>query len=498
MEYKKDLKVRHLQSVCVRNLYIGKNEQDLQVIPEVKQHRSSFSEYDVVHSEKLLELNNRMLLDSFIAVYVTFEDTEHLLYLSEVVESNKNPTYAPISLPILPMKLANSYKLVVKIWCKPRLNTTSLTKKWYLLSKNTINSKKLIYIGPSLVNLEDNFQLNSIIINLNNHYYTRRRNLKQGVDLSTPNTLKSRPLKSYNFDSIRLLTNLSQSLRELIVSKHKINQQISNILPVPTQKNDSSLIDQYLSLQLKTIEDLEAHILMYQMNIKRITQFAKLQNQDLHQSELELIECQIDPVEDALQQYVYPLIIEELQGIIKVINQALTIENIDNSIQFSINAIPFPSTIRELLDTCYLATTPQPVDQINAGLAYIVQLILVLNKITNSFVNYPMELNDSQWYINDLITTSGITAYPLFYDSTTTEKLDNQTQVNQPFEKGLTLLSKNLTILIENIVSLYHTYHKRNDIHRQTSQPLDSSDNFLWNLQYLLLFITAQDHRQQG
>lgn len=516
MKYDNDLKLRHLQVICARNLFIGykdsENETDngrchesnhtrklqlTNVIEDPMYHLHQHDEKLPQDVEGLLQLNNRMLVDSFIAVYGIFKKSPQLLYLSEIVENNKNPTYSPLDLPLVPLKLANSSKIIVKIWCKPRLNTKVLPKKWYLLTIKSINLQKLTYIGTSLINLEDNFHENSIVIKLNNRYYTHEKYLKTPIDL--PIYIKKNPIKSYNFDNIRSLTNLSKSLNELIVSKRKLNHQIIKEKPRAESENNLTLVEGYKEQQLKTIEQLESSIMNYQMNINRINQFIKLNtNQDLNQQNLQFIRYQLDPIQEALDQYVYPLIIEELQTIIKVINQAFEIENINNSIQFSINTIPFPATIKELLSICYLSTTVEPIDQINAGLSYIVQLILLLHEITNNFVNYSIKLIDNQWYIIDKISNSNQSMYPLFYDDSTTEKIGNNhcpQFLNQPFEKGLTLLSKNITILIENITSLYHIYCKNNVTYLENYQsiPSDSSDNLLWNLKYLLLFITARN-----
>jgi hypothetical protein len=114
-----------------------------------------------------------------------------------------------------------------------------------------------------------------------------------------------------------------------------------------------------------------------------------------------------------------------------------------------------------------------------------------LADITNSFVQYPMQKVNHQWTIMDVLSAKP-RRLPLKYDEATTEKIDTNPIkfMNPQFESGLALLTKNMSRLCSNIGNLVQMYVH----HHQTPYdiPNDCPDNFLWNLQYLLLFLTAE------
>jgi hypothetical protein len=427
----------------------------------------------------------------FFALYVIRHNTLHLIYVSEVIDTTVEAKSQPIQFPHLPWKLRNHHTFKISIW----YNTSPEHQEdnWLLFRSDKIKLTNLRYICDSTQVLPDLiFKPNSVIIDLNGRLYGDTECVTG--DISTQGGVKSiKPVaKSYTFDSIRELNSLVNCLQELIISKHKVASQITNLLQNLPKSPPNDLIELLISKEQTTVDDLNSIVLLYDLKINQIRHLSK-QTRDTSQekNQLQLIECQVDPLIESIKEYVFPLIMQELLQLGTIISEVFTIENVANSIEFSIMKVPFPSSIKEILKVCYYSCDDNLIDQINAGLSFIVQLMNCLADITNSFVQYPMQKVNHQWTIMDVLSAKP-RRLPLKYDEATTEKIDTNPIkfMNPQFESGLALLTKNMSRLCSNIGNLVQMYVH----HHQTPYdiPNDCPDNFLWNLQYLLLFLTAE------
>lgn len=270
------------------------------------------------------------------------------------------------------------------------------------------------------------------------------------------------------------------------------------------------------------------------------------------QNRLDIVKSQIEPITENLNQLIYPSIISKLQEYGKVTQEIILIDKSPQSIRYTIMGLEFPSTIKELLDICYynkydLSNTYEDdimsmisedvhqvnIDIINSGLSFIIQLLINLSEITRLHLKYRLILNGSECYIVDLVTSlnnldpiqkqrndtylqhlkrqlkiiygdsySDLLIYPLYHDLQQVEKQgmdyygDSGSKYlikNPDFEQGLKLLNKNLVYLINHVTDIYNKTGSKDHQNNQISNniPIDCLDNFLWNLQFLLLFITA-------
>lgn len=330
----------------------------------------------------------------------------------------------------------------------------------------------------------------------------------------------SNGIPSYTFSTLRTLTSLSSSLHELMILKFKSSHNITNILnsrrmeskvayrshnhgldETPTidgsntatsagidktltegseitcsikgeasaelQYHDagrdrsnfgskltgmqSEIISDYIKQISDQIELLESSTFSIKMKISKINHFKE-----------KSLETALTHPHNEI--YLYPLIIEEIQSITDVIIQAFDI---------SINIPPR----KELLALLY---SNLQVDEINAALSLISQLVIILYKVSDNFLIYKLELIENEWWIIDSIAPTPV-KYPLFYH------FNDNIATNFPFESGLTLLSKNIKYLIERFATLFQDYHDNNH-----STPPNFLDDILGSLNYLLLFITAR------
>ncbi|KAK6460058.1 hypothetical protein DFJ63DRAFT_315933 [Scheffersomyces coipomensis] len=571
----RDDKLGHLKSVSIRNLYIdcGEKSQSQSTHLKVSQNATAAINSDLlvrrgsilpsiptIDTEdgefQLIDINRRSLLDSFYTLHVPIDgEEEKLVYISEVQTSDMNPNFAGVSLPYIPTT-SQSHKIIINLWCKTSFESIEVKQKsssWLHLSKYNINLKRLIYLGIKTDDVEELLQRNSLILNLNGRFYTLPHSMKR--KFSRPpvirHTRKSTShgkliANSYSFDAIRSILKLSNSLNELRITKHNLSKQVKDLTEELTIKSNletpgktlsrlkfqKSILEKSLLKQKGLNDNLISEILTTKIRMNKIREIIDNRLElivEMANNSIDLIEAQLDPIEETLSQYVFPSIIKEIQIFGKVLSEAFLIQNINNSVRFSIMGLEFPSSIKELLNICYYdekklinfnsgttldnTNNRASIEQINAGISYIVEIINIIAIITNCNLRYKMLVFGSRSIVldpisdnmrnskvkHDSLDQSQVLLHDLYYDHSKTERISkpedsgNVSQLrNYEFEQGLSLLNKNLVFLIGKVTTNFNNFSqitKKGKI--SNNIPIDCLDNFLWNLQYLLLFITA-------
>lgn len=534
-----DFRLRSLRAVSFRNLNFAATSR----------RRSADS------GPELIESNGARLLDSFFTLHVQQlplemplhqvldlksangglldSSPEQLVYVSEVINANSNPNFGSISLPsAINLALGNC---IVRVWWKPS-DKYSPGHGWKLYCHLRLQLHKLRYVPSSKVD-DEYFHDNAILFNLNGRMYTLPECINDddnNVDVEEPEVAV---IKSYSFDTIRTIHNLNRSINELLQSKQRISKQISGLAEnwqnYPNYSNTEKYnipirnLSKSINKQKTTNDSILSEIVSKKIKINKIKQII---DEDypiidkMNRNKLEILHSQIDPIQENLSQLIYPSIISELQQTCLVIREIIVIDNIQATLRYTIMGMEFPLSLRELLDTCYYnkhdlinlvldhsveegeTEHERKITQINAGLSYIIQLMKILAEITNSHLKYKMVLAGNSSYIIDFTPTDSNVDknyYPLFYDHShvINEGVDyRETNYkkyilkNSKFEMGLNLLNKNLVLLINDITEIYSQYyHDSKETHQLSNNiPIDCLDNFLWNLQYLLLFMTAK------
>lgn len=465
-----------------------------------------------------------------------------LLYVSEVAIAYTGLDFGVISLPDLGPRL---YKAKVSMYMKPLHSD-----KWVLFYRLKVDVRNLVDVGK-LDDRDDDatFVPNTILWRFNDVYFCLRPDLldysvldrARALSWSRPRALK----RSYTLDDIRQLSSLHIGITEFAESKGKlsvqIEQQFLTLQKIPD--SNSSEKTRYLKFDLHTLHKFivkqngandALHLEVYKKKLqigrcKQLIEEEFPQFRDICNEKLEIAESQIEPLQDSLNSSIYPGLITVLQDIGTILQDTFPIESSIETGRFSICGIPFPSKIRELLDFCYYgendkAEQAEPesnsealnIEKINSGLAYIVQLMLMLASLMNITLKYQMEMSPAGSFLVDNISPQQLSptdqkqavdfhgsikiTFPLFYSADQTQRFAsyespnrNFTMKNPRFEQGLNLLNKNLVTLIGLITDLYSQYYHDNVANHLISNniPVDCLDNFLWNLQYLLLFMTA-------
>lgn len=327
---------------------------------------------------------------------------------------------------------------------------------------------------------------------------------------------------SFTLDHLRQLMTLRGGVQELAHAKQTASEQIdaavaeNTVEPVSVRlralKFKLHALHKYIARQRTLNDALQSQIYSKKLLITQgllVIEKEYPQFQEIYKDRLEIAEAQVLPLFDLLRQSVYPHILRLLQSAGTVLQQAFPIELVLATGRLSISGVEFPSSIKEILDVCYYgcgvgkAATDNvlAVDQINAGLCYIVLLLRHLASLVNVLLKHPMRFCDSQCLIVDAVTvvaTGLLRVLPLQYSLQHTEKhasYDGSGRgfvlCNAPFEQGLALLNKNLTVLVRSVATVYAELDPAKDNGFTNNIPADCTDNFLWNLQYILLFMTV-------
>lgn len=436
---------------------------------------------EIPNYEQLRQLNAKTLVDSFFALYVRTGPQWTLVHVSEVIYGNLSPQFRQLSLPRLPRDCS---QFQIKVWARHQ------NGPWHLLvhlraSTTSIHEIETEAETKNFVELDFDGKL----------YYIDK---KTQSEKKTPNSTPAQK-KSYAFEAVRSLTKLERSVAELESSKqlfsHNIDDSIHwlidpeniNTMPYKTEKLKRQIrqLDEYIRRQRSNNDCILHEIMHYKVaidDIKRLVddRFPEIVATTTHQ--IEMLDQECYPLQEALQEQLYPEIRKKVFEHASLVLQFVPIENAEGSVRFSVVGIEFPPTIHELLDTCY---DPSPESQaklveINAGLGYILQMVQALAEVLGVQLGFKMEPQGCESFIFDTFGHS----YTLHYDIRRTKN-----QQNENFERGLHLLNQNLQQLIHATgIQLKHL----NPQAAFNPIPHDSWDNLLWRLQWLVLMVTAK------
>ncbi|KAI5958934.1 hypothetical protein KGF57_002368 [Candida theae] len=530
----KNNKLTDLRSIRFFNLYnqqaneitsssphkrLGRRRSTLLSIPTISDALES--EYD--DTRKLIEFAEERIMDTLITIHMTKSDIP--LYVSDISHGDADPQFLT-NLGNIP---SNTHKCIIKLWIRRG-------KQWSLLCFYKIDVNKL---GREKIAVEDDsfdmFKENSLCLKLRDSWYTFPDMLvstRSVLDSKTYQETPLRPINSYNFDQLRSINNIYKSIKELDVSKTRLKQQIHKYvgeIDFDNVNNLPILLDQ-LRYNCRTLESdinkiTSSNEIIRSQNynakqkvsdgIELLSHFENLQELikdkfEIYDHEISSVKKNRDEVKSAIKQ--------RLKEDVLVINELFSIRDISTTC-FSILGFEFPPSIKTLKDVCYYNETSlknyyyEPsfdsesqwheftISQVNASISFIVQLVTTLSKITETPLLYKMVLFGSQSFIMDdskvypiagknPVNTAPPFKFPLYFDSkdVNNEKvLTSQGSIimNQEFEFGLKLLGRNISRLVN--------YVKENicDESGSGSIPSDCQDNFLWNLKYLELLMTA-------
>lgn len=542
------------------NYGIGDDRYRLSSIEDVAEDASTADVIDkgdlqLIKKSKMIVNSN--VLDSFFSLHIPTENGENLIYLSEVRTASSCPDFQPISLP----DMSDEKLVVLKIWTKFTIARSWILFSSLLIHLDTLifigtcRSQTENCFRHNSIIFDFNCRVYTLPMFLNTPLDKIRAYSEEDGNQKSAE-------KSYSFDSIRSLNTMLKSTSDICTSKDSIGCRISEELQLLTLENSFYVSSAQEAKSLFGMERLEniikqknseqeslfSDVVSLQVRIDKLKNALKEifpREIEAIKTKIELTSTQCDPLLEDLASIIYPSIAERLLQISSIISEMIQIRNEDKNVRFSIMGLEFPSSIKELLEACYYnkvnlkdynypeiirradnMSHSSTIDHINACLGYIVFTMNILADITGVDMPYPMIYNCSNSRIIDPISPTRISSqaqlhrrrqdskgvtdespfiYLLYYVHDHSIKASHELElgdhnvVSTNFEVALSLLNRNMSTLVSEVVNGY------NNIHTTGSKqggyyavPPDCLDNFLWNIQFILLFLSAPNKRSKN
>ncbi|KAJ9497542.1 hypothetical protein H2202_006966 [Exophiala xenobiotica] len=387
------------------------------------------------------------------------------VYISEVIESSMNPSFAFFDLDGSGPQVSRSDEGVVRVWAK-----ASNAEEYCLLVELDFNLRSLQFIGRSLENFHHPLPQNCVLLHLSDGIYTSFTDLPADPHADLQHTVDHKEGSSKPgspFDALMQLANLDECIQDAVKVRSQLEDEINKLIAEAhllkvDDENDPELEDDDARSQ--------AALAAEQKHLRQLTKRRDDLKESLTKRRQVLEECRVaevklkaliekrskscTEVENQLQQ-----IEKDSTGQIRRICESLlTIYPIEpvkgRTLQFTIRGIHLPNSVYD--DTNR--------DEIAAALGFAAQLVNQLSFYLSVPLPYPIEPYGSSSFISDLISF-GLSQrrYPL-----------HPTTVPYKFEYGVFLLNKDIEFVMNRmglrVLDIRHT---------------------LPNLKYLLYVLTA-------
>lgn len=475
--------------------------------------------------------------DLFFSLHNT--KTNETVYVSEIASTLDWASFGAFTIPAS----ERQHHIRLKTWL--RYKEAQEKQNWHLSTDFVVDFGKLALLKLSLSEIDnDLFAKHTVIWTIDGQEYVIPDQVLDksvaGIGERQWSVSRAKATKeSYSFDDIRHVTNLYEGISELHLAKQRLPNQIEDLFKQSTTgtgfdpesvrsvKFSLHTLHRYISKQKNKNDTILSQIYRTRIaisNIISVLEEESASQQSVLKDRLAFVSSQIDPIYESLSTNIYPLTLSSFKRLGSIIADAFYIDLSESSGLMSIVGIELPNTTKDLVKNCIKDShstknkpvskfdLPTEVDRINGGLAYTVQLMISLMDLLDVPEIYPMEFRGSYSVIWDFTVESSDgksghssadkIAYPLFYHEEHTEKfivyntMGKEVEFrNAKFEQGLHLLNKNLVVLLSATTDLYTQLHcnKKFDHQLSNNVPIECIDNLLWNLKYLLLFMTASD-----
>lgn len=446
------------------------------------------------------------------------------LYVSEIVSPVSTLSFGKVTIPCLPNQCFN---VVLKLWRKKDEESP-----WLLHFEVIVDLRKLVMLKMPFKELDDGcLRDNSVIWCFDEKRYALpesviHKNVIDDDKLASQGRGRNVVKLSYKVDDIRQLLSLDTGIKELALLNIKISQQIDSVLEAfkgKVSNHDPEVsralkfkihsLHRYVSRQRNNNDTVsskvyERKILLGKINTALEDQFPPFK--EFCEGQLDYVTSQIDPIHESLDAAVSPELYSSLKSIGELISQAFCM-NQSGPDKLAILDTEFPSTTKELLQICYDSKRDHPpeepsaIDKLNAGLSYIVAVMLLLADILGISLNYAMKYFGSrsivEYHIQPPADRPGhrksvTVTYPLFYDARHTERITindrdgRRMQVrNVRFEQGLQLLQRNMVTLTGAAHDVYRQIRKSGERPRLSAS--ETVDNLLGSLKNVIELMTA-------
>ncbi|EXJ78889.1 hypothetical protein A1O1_09291 [Capronia coronata CBS 617.96] len=412
---------------------------------------------------KLEDILVSRLADSWVSVHCP--GVPEPVYITEVIESSMNPSFAFFDLDSSGIHVSRSDECTIRVWAR-----SANTEEYCLLVELDLNLRSLQFIGRSLENFHHPLPQNCILLHLSDGIYTSFTDLPADPhpvvdDVVDHRNGTSKPGSS--FDALMQLANLDDCIQDAVKVRSQIENDINKILSEanvlsaedeanPGLADDSPQTRAALAAEQKRLRQLKKRRDELKDSLDHRRQ-ALTTGRDMMSKSMQLLESRTQACQD-LEAQLQQTQKESRGQIRRICETLLTIFPIEplksRTLQFTICGIFLPNSVYD--DTNR--------DEIAAALGFTAQLVHQLALYLSAPLPYPVEPYGSTSFISDPISL-GLSQrrYPL-----------HPTSVPYKFEYGVFLLNKDIEFLMSRaglrILDIRHT---------------------LPNLKYLLYVLTA-------
>ncbi|KAJ5997405.1 hypothetical protein N7522_009065 [Penicillium canescens] len=413
---------------------------------------------------KLEDIYHSRMADTFFSLHC--EGLEEPVYISEVVDRATNPNFRAFDLNLCGPFVSRMDELTLKLWTK-----TVNIPEFILLVELQVHLRSLQFLGKTLESFHQPLPANSVLFHFSDGVYTNLTDLPpveappQGGAQKAVADGTTLPTSSY--DALMRLANLDECVQDALATREKLEKQISAIL----RENEPSLrtVSDAAEAQEKLSRTKQAVIaerkrvraalkrkeeLIASINTRKAAMEEGRRAQEKTRSHLPDAQEKLVFSEKLLNQTG-----EETKGQTRRISEDLLsiypIEPIpDKPLAFTIAGLALPNSSFQDTDREVIA----------AALGHAAHLVYLLSFYLSVALPYPINANGSTSFIRDPISASlPQRTYPLYPVS-----------VHYRFEYGVFLLNKDIEYLLNKqglrILDIRHT---------------------LANLKYLLYVLTA-------
>ncbi|KAH8425239.1 putative UV radiation resistance protein (UVRAG) [Aspergillus melleus] len=412
---------------------------------------------------KLEDITKTRMADTWFSLHC--DGHEGPVYVSEIVENATNPSFREFDLNICGPLVSRSDQLTLKLWTK----TTAMTE-YLLLVELQLHLQSLQFLGKSLDNFHQPLPANSILFHFADGVYTSLTDLPP-VWTSLPAKSIRPPegagLSTSSYDALMRLANLDECIQDALLTREKLEAQISSILEENQRAIDvvgeASRAREKLAQTKHAVSSERKRLriavnrkadLMASIRARREAMDTGRHSQEKARSHLPDAQQKLASSAKLLDQNT-----EEAKGQIRRIGEDLLaiypIEPIpDKPLAFTIAGVPLPNSNFVDIDRGAVA----------AALGWTAHLVYMLSFYLSVAIPYPINPNLSHSLIQDPVSAAlPQRTFPLY-----------PVNVHYRFEYGVFLLNKDIEFLLNKqglrVVDIRHT---------------------LPNLKYLLYVLTA-------
>lgn len=430
-----------------------------------------------------------------------------LLYVSEcVVMLFTAQQFGAVVLPHLPRHIT---KFCVRFYIQANEDY-----QFYLVSN--LDTRRLTRVEKSCSWQPECFGPNAVVCGFDDRMYTTEDDI---VDRSIVyhRPVKQRTVQSYTFNQIRQLSGLVSGVQDFARLKAALAVEINSRLR--DHQSHHELLQKQLESQIASLDKLIAK--QTALNADLALQTSQLESQialvfhttETSKTKLEKngpaaitsVKSRTQPLYEALHASLFPDVLHATQALVLLVAEAFPITLVDKTGLHSILGIEFPGNSEQILTACsrLQASGPSVVDQVNAALSHIVRLTNILAQFLGVSLIYPMRAIGSHSTVHEDLSVLQVACqdgpspqvtlaeYPLHVDAKSLDAKGGSATQHASLERGLLLLKRNIDSLLSATANFLGDCCDQS-LRLQLLRGVPPSENVLWCLQYLMLFVTAQ------